>query len=1676
MPNHVDLIVRFEGFHSRAYWDYAQWSVGYGSYAGSRNRNSRPPIDNISEAEGRRLLAQEVSRFERHVDGYNSRYNWTPNERAALISFAYNIGSIDQLTDNGRRSKAEISQAMLLYNKAGGETLPGLVRRRQTERDIFTGGAPLPPATDLANVGIAPTPGVEGAGATGVADGTNDFAAAGNMADLWSIAEQSGNFWDNELDKYDMYTYTLELFIVDQATAISFLDESYSLDDIVTNSWPQSGTKRVTIGMTGATTEFNIQDLNVDSRGFSSGNNAQMSNVSTHLSFNIVQVGNTSLNDSLQNAAILSGYTSIHDATWFMKINFIGHVNNQPETLNATKILPFKISNFKDLQTTTDARGTATILEGTILQRSAFDITNNIIEHTFTFDIKDTLRETIESFLDKLNQVISDNDFSVEGTTDNNGNVTGSNLSSPYINTYEFRTTTEFEEAFMSSPMNGPQANLSSASNEVARRQNGLNISQQVAQVPTGQNIYDILQDICIQSTNIADVLRESSNTFTDTFVIIPTIVPKENGLNVITNTRGYKIIYNFSIRRTPIIQNQANMYSMVQNTATMVDEIFTKGRCRKRYYYQYTGLNDQILDLTVSLNKQLQKAYVAPSDNFVWANFVNTNGTSLDSILATNQRALGAINEARDLVGTLTTDVNAAAENLRSIRDDAADIVGELRNSFISDLRSQGLGSGEAEAAAASLISNNSTITDAIQAINRHGSEENGIVSPERQTRINELMDRAEAAQETISTSETRLREAQRDQDRIMQQAIGGIVSQQTQEAVNAQSNELFSSNDTNNDGLILIEELDTDFVTRLSTEEFNGLIDTMMDNPMVFRRVIVSRLLESQSPGIWRTSAREEIELARQKYYEGLDVDISMQNLTMTIKGDPFWFSNYIPSIKISDIFADSATVDQYRNETTDSSGQNYCMIITNKAAGTDDLDNIKIANLMIAVYQVKSIKSSFSGGTFTQTLDMIKMPFPADFRAVNPTIDAQFESLDAFGGDGNSLGNSGVGGDTGIGIGDRPGFNTIGSEGTGISGGEELGITAPIGGGSALLSTDGPGGTTETNIVVQNPEAAYASANVALLNAVSSAFNTDNGFPSAAGAVQLAYALNQMRGLCENGVRAACSSVSLAEQEIIRGYQIGDSSAEDYVRDLNEAITEDPEFSITPEGIAILNQALINQNMDPLNVDAIINLDSSQVDSFNEAIELDMQRYYVGTDDIISDNTAPMISLDPSQPGGAFAQNNAEILLNSTDPFDPRESSFNSYASATGMPDRSISTQIPPNTLTPIEMERAVVIQKELEAMIRETPLTSMTDTEYARARQLEQALEGIVENATTGTRGEIRDEVIQREKRSELANVKEQLTQVESNLDGWYWTTAGREEDEIRREEIRKQVLIAQTENRPIVMDEVQRVVNPETGEPELRPVYTPTSISDRPIIIPKPDPLPDVYIDNEDGTITVEGPTVQRPTVTSEGAEAIDATSLSDDQKQEFLEALGSNNGIKVQQFIDSLPDEQQNEIYQLEQTQNLVQLPGSVVDTSLPGLANVPEESARQFTAAQAVYDNITNQFVNLPFVQKSFTYPDGKVDTWEERDLTQLQPVRYVDSNGNVQTFNPLETGLLDDGMGWTPRNQEKVLSGIAENFDAVTFTRGGTGPQSGDGRTRVSIGFGNFAIVDLNNEEGQE
>ena len=59
------------------------------------------------------------------------------NQYQALLSFAYNIGSIDQLTDYGKRSIGEIEKAIPKYVKANGVILEGLVKRRNEELKLF---------------------------------------------------------------------------------------------------------------------------------------------------------------------------------------------------------------------------------------------------------------------------------------------------------------------------------------------------------------------------------------------------------------------------------------------------------------------------------------------------------------------------------------------------------------------------------------------------------------------------------------------------------------------------------------------------------------------------------------------------------------------------------------------------------------------------------------------------------------------------------------------------------------------------------------------------------------------------------------------------------------------------------------------------------------------------------------------------------------------------------------------------------------------------------------------------------------------------------------------------------------------------------------------------------------------------------------------------------------------------------------------------------------------------------------------------------------------------------------------------------------------------------------------------------------------------------------------------
>ena len=134
--NGLDLIKKFEGCRLVAYKCPAGvLTIGYG-HTGSDVKEGMK----ITQKEADALLKKDVAKFEKAVMKYNNVYGFNQNQFDALVSFAFNIGSIDQLTAKGTRSIGEIGAAILLYNKAGGKKLEGLVKRREAEQALFLKG------------------------------------------------------------------------------------------------------------------------------------------------------------------------------------------------------------------------------------------------------------------------------------------------------------------------------------------------------------------------------------------------------------------------------------------------------------------------------------------------------------------------------------------------------------------------------------------------------------------------------------------------------------------------------------------------------------------------------------------------------------------------------------------------------------------------------------------------------------------------------------------------------------------------------------------------------------------------------------------------------------------------------------------------------------------------------------------------------------------------------------------------------------------------------------------------------------------------------------------------------------------------------------------------------------------------------------------------------------------------------------------------------------------------------------------------------------------------------------------------------------------------------------------------------------------------------------------------
>lgn len=128
----VAAVKKFEGFSARAYGDYKQYSIGYGTKANS-------PDEVITEAEADQRLRAEIAVAAKSVETFCP--NAPKGVKQAMIDMTYNVGPVWQHNDLGKLVKAgsyeEAKAHVLQYNHAGGVVNEGLTKRRQAEVEWF---------------------------------------------------------------------------------------------------------------------------------------------------------------------------------------------------------------------------------------------------------------------------------------------------------------------------------------------------------------------------------------------------------------------------------------------------------------------------------------------------------------------------------------------------------------------------------------------------------------------------------------------------------------------------------------------------------------------------------------------------------------------------------------------------------------------------------------------------------------------------------------------------------------------------------------------------------------------------------------------------------------------------------------------------------------------------------------------------------------------------------------------------------------------------------------------------------------------------------------------------------------------------------------------------------------------------------------------------------------------------------------------------------------------------------------------------------------------------------------------------------------------------------------------------------------------------------------------------
>ena len=151
------MIKHHEGVRMRPYRCPALlWTVGVGHVIDPSHiavkyeeRRTLPIPDgwdrSLTMGEVDAILAQDLARFERGVARLCPASTSHQGQFNALVSFAFNVGlgNLQRSSIRMRYNRGDVegaADAFLMWTKAAGKVLPGLVKRRNDERALFLSG------------------------------------------------------------------------------------------------------------------------------------------------------------------------------------------------------------------------------------------------------------------------------------------------------------------------------------------------------------------------------------------------------------------------------------------------------------------------------------------------------------------------------------------------------------------------------------------------------------------------------------------------------------------------------------------------------------------------------------------------------------------------------------------------------------------------------------------------------------------------------------------------------------------------------------------------------------------------------------------------------------------------------------------------------------------------------------------------------------------------------------------------------------------------------------------------------------------------------------------------------------------------------------------------------------------------------------------------------------------------------------------------------------------------------------------------------------------------------------------------------------------------------------------------------------------------------------------------